>query len=358
MAVVKADGYGHGAVMVAREALGAGATSLGVATVDEGVALRSNGIAGTILVLGPIEPSEIDTAIIADLELAVADMEFLGTLRRRVAALGQQLHVHVKVDTGMRRFGSVVRDAIGLCREIEGESGLRLAGVFTHFADADGLDDSFTASQAARFEEVVEQLRAERIGPGLVHASNSAAALRWRQYDYDMVRIGIAMYGLQPAPGMQLPVGIRPAMEIRSRLARVSDLEPGETVSYGRTYEAREPERIGLVPIGYADGYRRELSNRGQMGLAGIAAPVRGRVCMDQTIVGIPNGVEAAAGDEVVAVGRGGDGAPTVADLAADLGTIGYEVVTGIARRVPRIYIKNGRVVAIQDLHAVRELDL
>jgi alanine racemase len=340
MAVVKADAYGHGAVPVARAALEAGAACLAVATVEEGIGLREAGIAAPVLLLGPVDPSEVPTAVESDLTLAVAGMRFAQLVERVAGAVGRiGLPVHIKVDSGMRRFGALPDEAAAVAAYVARSRSLRLAGIFTHFADADAPEEAYTASQAATFEAVLARLAAEQIRPPLVHAANSAATLRWRAYDYDLVRIGIALYGLPPAPGFAMPAALRPALRVVSRVARVIPLGAGEGVSYGLTYRAEREEEAALVPIGYADGYPRALSNRGWMAVGGRAAPVRGRVCMDQTMIGSPDGSVIRVGDEVEVLGGRG---PSLAEVASAIGTIAYEVATGLARRMQRTYESRG----------------
>lgn len=355
MAVVKADGYGHGAVMVARAAVAAGARSLAVATVDEGIVLRRFGLDVPILVLGPIDLSEITAAIDATLTLTLADERFVPVLAHaaRSSSGSLPLPVHVKVDTGMNRFGASPERSIPLCRRVIGHPELALTGVYSHFADADDSDERFTRSQAERFDAILSRVRSAGISPGVAHLSNSAGALRGRAYDYGMVRIGIALYGLSPSPAMTLPNGLRPALSLRSRISRVHDIDVGESVSYARTYVAERRERIGLVPIGYADGYRRGLSNQGVMAANGSLLPIRGRVCMDQCVVGIPEGSDLPIGAKVEIVSADVSAPNSVAGIASSLGTIDYEIVSGLSRRIPRYYTKGRRLVAVQDLHTV-----
>jgi len=358
MAVVKANGYGHGATMVARAAVAAGAGWLGVATVDEGVSLRRDGLVGPILVLGPIHVSEIAPALQANLSLAVGDLEMAHAIAasvRRGDSAGPA-GVHLKVDTGMHRFGADPADTPRIAVDIAHTPGLTLGGVFTHFAAADEADETFTREQAARFDWCIGELRRVGVRPGVVHAANSAAALRSRRYGYDLVRVGIALYGIAPSPEIALPPGMRPILSLHTRIARVTSLAPGDTVSYGRTYRAARAERVALVPIGYADGYRRGFSSRAWMGIGGRRGPVRGRVCMDQTVVAVPDGVAARIGDSVVVAGDSACGAPTLDELADLVGTIAYEIATGIAPRVPRRYVRDGRVVAVEDLHGLRDV--
>ncbi len=359
MAVVKADGYGHGAVMVSNAAVEGGATQLAVATVDEGVVLRKAKISTPILVLGPIEPSELSVAISHRLTLTISDPDFVGAVAKaaRDHAPGEPVRVQVKMDTGMRRFGALPEMVVPIFERISSCPKLQVVGTYSHFADADGATDRFCHDQATRFDAALRDVKTRGFSVGVVHLSNSAATLRWRSFDRDMVRIGIGLYGLSPSPDMVLPEGLAPALRLRSRLARVTTLAPGESVSYGRTYVAQREEIIGLVPIGYADGYRRGLSSRGVMTLNGVEALVRGRICMDQTVINLPEATHPHVGDVIDVISNVPGDPNSVAAIARQLGTIDYEVVTGLSRRLPRIYIKGQQVVALQDLQAVSPLD-
>lgn len=352
MAVVKANGYGHGATMVAREALAAGATRLGVATVAEGTRLRGEGIDAPIVLLGPIDPTEARSALEMALELTVASEALLDAVAEaaRSLPLTGAAGVHVKADTGMRRYGATPDEAVGLARRVAADPTLSLVGFSTHFAAADDADDRFTREQAERFERCLERLAEVGARPRYAHAANSAAALRSRRHDYDLVRAGIALYGLRPAPSVALAAGMKPVLSLRSRIARVIEVGPGETVGYGRTYRAERAERAALVPIGYGDGYRRGLSGKGWMGIGGRRAPVLGRVSMDQTVVALPDGVGAEIGDEVEILGDPAAGAPTADDLAGVLGTITYEVTTALSARVDRHFLRGGVPVAIEGM--------
>lgn len=350
MAVVKANAYGHGAAPIGRAALRAGATHLGVATVGEGAALREAGIAAPIVLLGAIDTAEAAPAVRQGLEVTVGSVELLDGVAdaARMLHLPRPIALHLKVDTGMRRYGVAPEEVVPLARRIVADPLLDLAGLSTHFAAADDADERPTVEQATRFDRCLTELRGVGIVPARVHAANSAATLRSRRYDYDLVRPGVVLYGLPPSRDVPPPGGSRPVMGVRSRIARALTLAPGDAVGYGRTYVARRPERVALVPIGYGDGYRRGLSGRGWMGIVGRRAPVRGRVSMDQTVVAIPDGVAVGVGDEVAVVdGDPASGAPDAPTLADLLDTIPYEVVTGIAVRVPRHYLRSGAVVAV-----------
>jgi len=246
---------------------------------------------------------------------------------------------------------------VTLAKHISESAHLDLAAVMTHFAAADAADPAFTLEQARRFDAACEAIRVADVAVPQVHLANSAATIRFPELHRDRVRVGIAIYGLRPDQGVSLPLGVRPVMTLHSRLARVFTVQPGETVSYGRTWTASERTKAGLVPLGYADGYRRNGSNRYWMATGGVKAPVLGRICMDQTVIEVPD--DARQGDRVVVAGDGSDGvAPTLNDLAAMIGTIPYELATGlVAPRVPHLYVRDGALVAISDLFGFRQLD-
>jgi alanine racemase len=358
MAVVKANAYGHGAIAVAKAVVEAGAELLGVATVDEGVQLRDAGNAAPIVVLGPADDSEIRTAMANRIELACGDLEFAEVVASLAAssAADAPVHVHLKVDTGMRRFGVLPREAARVAAFIGEQPNLRLSSVFTHFSRAEESEDAATKAQVDALQHVCAEL--ERIGvrPDTLHAANTAAIMRSRACDLGVVRLGIGLYGIPP--GLELPVAerFRPAMTVVSRLRRLFELAPGDEVSYRGTYRASRRERAALVPIGYADGFPRSLSNTAYMEIAGMPCPVLGTVCMDQTVIGIPDGLEVASGEPVIVVGAAASDQRLAIDaLARQAGTIGYELAARIARRVPRFYVRRGQPVAVEDLLGYRE---
>lgn len=350
-AVVKAGGYGHGAVPAARAALEAGAAWLGVATVPEAEELRAAGLTAPILVFGPMTGAGLVRARAAGAEVVAWSEAFLAEAGR----LG--VRVHVKYDTGMGRLGVPRREAADLCRQAAA-SGV-LSGLMSHFATADEADTAFYDLQLGRFAELAGALK--EVYPDLLcHIANSAATLRGPRAHFDMVRTGIAMYGLAPGNDDPFKDGLRPAMKFASYVAGVREAAPGDTVGYGRTFRADEVTRIGIVPLGYADGVRRALSNRGEVLVAGRRCPIVGTISMDQLTVRLPDD-HGKAGDEVVFFGAAGDGvagAPAVAwtssevprhdapdaprilceEVAGLLGTINYEVACDVAPRVPRRY--------------------
>ena len=363
MAVVKANAYGHGAIPIARAALASGADELAVATVDEAAQLRGAGIVAPILVFGAIGRVERARAVGLDLALVVADASFAHALAADARMHGRKednpLPVHLKIDTGMHRFGATPDHLLGVAQAIAGHPELRLAAVMTHLATSDSPDPTFAMEQAATFDRCIGSLRDAGIEVPAQHIANSAATLRFPDLHRNMVRVGIAMYGLRPDVMVPLPEPMRPIMTIHGRLVRLIDLEAGDTVGYGRTYQASLAGRAALVPVGYADGYRRALSSRGWMAVDGEQAPVLGRVSMDQTVIGLPAGFAGEPGTRVTIVGDGTaatSGAPTLDELAALIDTIPYEMATGLAARIPRLYIRDGTVVDVCDLHGARAL--
>ena len=361
MAVVKANAYGHGAIPVARAALEAGAGALGVATVDEGAQLRMAGIEAPILVFGPIGRVERARAVGQGLALVIADAAFARGLAAEVrAALHKEPHpVHLKIDTGMNRFGAEPDGVVELARAIVDCPELRLEGIMTHQAAADSPDPAAAHEQVAVFDEAVHALREAGIEAPIHHVANSATTLRFPEHRRCQVRAGIAIYGLDPDSGLPAPPRMRPVMTIHARIMRVFEIGPGEAVGYGGTYRPERNERAGLVTIGYADGYRRAFSNVAHMSVRGQPAPVIGRVSMDQTVIRLPDGVDVDHGETVTVVGDGTEataGAPTFNELAGLAGTIPYELVCGIAPRMPRLYLRGGQLVAVSDLFGLRDL--
>ena len=336
MAVVKADAYGHGDVPVARAALEAGASWLGVALVEEGLALREAGIAGRILVLSEIPRGAEAEALRADLTPTVYSAEGVEALARASAAAGRQVGVHVKLDTGMHRVGLwPPEDAVELCRLVLAR-GLALEGLWTHFASAES-DERTTRGQLERFLRAVRAVREAGLRPRLLHAANSAATIRFPETHLDLVRPGAAIYGLAAGPG--LAEGLRPAMTLRSRVSFVKRLGAGEPLSYGHRYRLERDAWIATVPVGYADGYPRSLSNRAEVLIRGRRHRVAGTVTMDQLLVDCGEH-RVAPGDEVVLLGAQGEERITAEELAEHAGTIGYEIATAISARVPREYVR------------------
>ncbi len=335
-AVVKADGYGHGAVPVARAALDAGADWLMVATVHEGIALRAAGLVARVLVLSPTDPREAATLVRHGLTPLIAHRAQADALAQAARDAGlPPPRVHVKVDTGLGRYGIAAADAVPFMRALAACDGIVVEGIATHFATADQPDDPFMHVQAARFAAVLAALTRVGLRPPLAHAANSGATMQ-RIAPWDMVRVGIALYGITPDPATPQPFPLTPALGIESAIARVFSVAPGESVGYGRTFTATEPTRAALIPLGYADGLMRALSNRGGVLIAGQWCRLIGRISMDQCVAALPPALPAAVGDAVVVVGQSGTATQTLAQLADAAGTIPYELAVGFGARLQR----------------------
>lgn len=336
MAVVKANGYGHGLVPVSKKALEAGAAYCGVARVGEALELREAGLEGPVLVLGETPTSCFQKAVQAGVSLTVFAPEQIAELQRVNAGANGKAKVHLKIDTGMSRLGADLEDGFELLQALHQLDGVEVEGLFTHFARADEPQVDVTDRQVALFDELVSEVSSAGLRPPLVHAANSAAALTRPATRYDMVRPGIAIYGMAPSQAVSLPAGFRRALSWKARISQIRTLPPGTGVSYGHAYVTKRKERIGIVPVGYGDGYRREADN--EVLIHGRRVPVRGRVCMDQLMVGLDEVPGAAVGDEVVLLGGQGDEIVDASGLARVWDTLNYEVTCGLGARVPRVY--------------------
>ena len=335
-AVVKADGYGHGADDCASAALAGGATRLAVATGAEAAAVGRRFPHVPLLTMGALDEEGLDAALAAGSEIAIWHEEFRGLAAERARAQGRPARVHVKHDSGMGRLGD--RDpetVLALLRACADDPHLEPAGVWTHFATADELDSDFFDEQLERFTAVADAARAEF--PGLVaHAANSAAVFREPRSHFDMARCGIAVYGLDPFQADPADRDLRPAMSLRSYVADVKRFMPGDSAGYGRTWRAERETLVAILPIGYGDGVRRGLSNDADVLIGGRRHPLVGTVSMDNVTVELGPETEVVAGEEAVLIGRQGDEEILAEELARRLGTINYEVTCGISQRVPR----------------------
>ena len=353
MAVVKANGYGHGAIEVAGCALQNGAEILGVARIEEGIQIRNAGIKTPILVFGYTPPQQAAALMEYDLIQSVHTSLAARELSEAVASRGKPLKIHLKVDTGMGRLGllpqdytsknsaAVSVDAIEETLAIAGLKGLELEGIFTHFATADSTDKSYAEDQLDLFMSYLNRLRKSGFEPSVRHAANSAALIDMPRSHLDMVRPGIAIYGLNPSDEIiNKQVTLKPAMAFKSKIIQLKEVPAGFAVSYGSTYKTQKPTTIATVPVGYADGLNRLLSSRGQMLVHGQRAPIIGRVCMDLTMLDVGHIDRVQMGDEVVIFGRQRNSSLTVDEMASLLNTINYEIVTSITARVPRVYLK------------------
>ena len=338
---VKADAYGHGALQIAKTSMEAGASCLGVATVDEGTELRRGGIKAPILLFSQPHPQEIPAIIEADLTPFVSDSWFADALNKLAVAEKIKLPVHLKIDTGMGRIGCSVEEALDLARHIKACSGLELAGTATHFAVSDSADErdiAYTKTQLARFREAVDSIQSAGIDPGVVHAANSGAVILHPDAWLDMVRPGILLYGYKTAKENEAalePLRVKPVMELRSTVVLIKKIKKGESVSYGRVWNAGQDTNIAVLPIGYADGLPCLASGKWQVIIGGNVYPLAGRFSMDQCCADLGPDTDVRRWDEAVIFGGpAGDAAA----LAAAAGTIPYEITCNISKRVPRVY--------------------
>lgn len=336
-AVVKADGYGHGAVEVARRLAAEGCSRFAVSNLDEALELRHAGVEGSLLLLFGAEPALAGVLIEHRLVPLLSSLEAFRAMEAEGRHRSTAVEVHADFDTGMGRMGLFAEEAGPLAEFLRRAEGVRLTGTSTHFARA-GESGDFTGVQIERFDSILATLRAGGVNPGLVHAANSAAALVEPRARYDAVRAGIALYGVSPEPGLAAARDLRPAMEWSTDVLLVRELAAGSPLSYGASFVTRRRSLIATLPVGYADGFRRALSNRGEVIVGGRRAPVVGRVCMDLTLVDVTDIPGVRAGDEAVLLGRRGDVSITVEEMAERLDTIGYEVLCALGCRVPRHY--------------------
>lgn len=339
MAVVKADAYGHGAVECALRLEKEGVDWFGVAIPEEGVELRRAGVTRPILCLGSFWPGQESLIVEHDLTPVIFSLD---TARRLSEfSVDKSVDIHVKIDTGMGRVGVRWPDAGEFARGLKQFSNLSVIGIMSHLASADEpAQDVFTGTQIGRFDDAIGAFEEAGHSPRIVDIANSPGSIRCRESRHGMVRLGGALYGLLSdiLPGSADGPELRPVMSLRSRIAHIKDVPAGEGLGYGRTFITTRDSRIALVPIGYADGYPRAMSNAGRAVVNAAFAPVVGRVSMDWTLLDVTD-IDTAVGDEVFLIGGDGDVRVTAADLARELGTIGYEITCGISPRVPRVYI-------------------
>ncbi|MDP9094129.1 MAG: alanine racemase [Actinomycetota bacterium] len=342
LAVVKADAYGHGLLPCARAALGGGATWLGTAVIEEALLLRAEGIEAPLLawLWTPGESDTVVRAVNVGIDLSVSSLAQLDTVRAAAAHGGHAARIHLKIDTGLTRNGCYVTDwpdLLRACAKAQAGNDVEIVGVWSHFAYADEPGHPAIARQLAAFADALEVAKRFGVEPQLRHLANSAATLTLPQAHFDLVRPGVAVYGLSPVPD-QGTFGLRPAMTVRATIALAKHVRAGEGVSYGHTYTTPRDTGVALVPLGYADGVPRAAGNAGPVLINGRRYTVSGRVCMDQFVVDVGDD-PVAAGDEAILFGPGGDGEPLAQDWADAAGTIHYEIVTRIGPRVPRVYV-------------------
>lgn len=342
MAVVKADGYGHGAADVARTALANGAASLGVARMEEGIHLRTAGFAAPILVFGSTLSSHIKDMIRYRLTPTVYSMEDALRISETAISLGKRLPVHLKFDTGMGRLGftgQALMDPVVTVKKIAALPGLRIQGIYTHFATADSPVQDFALTQSQTFSSLLKKLEETGLRPPIAHMANSAGLIRLPESHLDMVRPGIALYGIQPDSSMdKTAFPLEPALSLKARIVQLKTVPAGFSISYGRTWVATKPSAIASIACGYGDGFPRLLSDRTDVLVRGRKAPLRGRICMDLCMADVSGIPGVRVGDVVTFIGKDGEEEILAETLSDTLGTIAYELVTGLMPRVPRVY--------------------
>ena len=353
MAVVKADAYGHGAIEVARVLLENGADKLAVSMLDEAIELRDNGITAPILILGHTDPRRISQLIENDIEQAVYSLEYAQAISKKAVILERMARIHIKYDTGMNRLGFLAGESsVEAILAISELPGIEIEGMFSHFAMSDTDDDEYTMKQFESFTKMAEELEKRGLEIPTKHICNSAGILRFPQMHMDMVRAGLITYGMMPkgCPSPYTDFEVRPAMTLKSSVVHVKEIPVGETISYGRHFKTERPSTIATIAIGYADGYLRRLSNRAEVLINGHRAPVVGNICMDMCMVDVTDLPEKPrVGDEVVLFGkqksRCGEAEIPVDEISDMLDTINYEVTCLVGKRIPRVYIRNNKIV-------------
>lgn len=340
MVVVKANAYGHGTVEISKILEGMGVNYLGVATTDEAVRLRDHGIKTPILVLGSVLPEEVRIAKDRDITLTLCSYDILKEIKRLAKAeeeRGTRIKVHIKVDTGMGRIGVWHEDALHFVKEVSGEKSITLEGIYTHFSSA-GRDEFFTAYQMESFERLLASIEKSWIKISLKHAANSIATVDYKRAHLNLARPGLIIYGMYPKHTFPKLIKLKPVLSLKTRVVFLKDIPPGRSISYGRTFISQRHTKIATLPIGYADGYHRGLSNKAEALIRGQYAPVVGKITMDQTMVDVGHIRGVKIGDEVVLIGKQGRHEIRIEKLARLAGTIAYDFVCAISNRVPRIY--------------------
>lgn len=341
LAVVKADGYGHGAVEVAKTAIKAGADYLGVALLDEAIELRNAGIHESILVFGYTNPASVEEALKNNITLTVFDIDTLQAIALAAEALQKKAKIHFKIDTGMARIGVTTKEEALELMEKTMSNLIEVEGIFTHFADADNIDDSYTRKQFTKFLEVTSFLKEKGYEILIKHCCNSAATISFPEMHLDMCRVGVSMYGLYPSEHMREKIKLTQAMTFKTKPIMIKKVKKGHPISYGRTYRPEHLATVATLPVGYADGLSRQLSNRGNMTVKGVQVPIVGRICMDQTMIDVTKVEHITETDVVTIFGDANQGYISLDEVAGLLQTIHYEIVCLIGKRVPRMYVKD-----------------
>ncbi|NLJ98571.1 MAG: alanine racemase [Tissierellia bacterium] len=349
-AVVKANAYGHGSLMVAKTFLNNGADRLAVATLSEAIELRRSGIEAPILVLGYTPKGQYPLAIEWNITQTLFDYESANILSKEAAKMDKKAIIHIKIDSGMGRLGFLPDEvAVDEIIKISKLPNLNIEGIFTHFATADEKDKAYTKTQYNRFIKITEKIKEKGLDIPIKHVSNSASIIDCPDYDLSMVRGGIMIYGLWPSEDVNKDrLKLKPAMTLKANISHVKKVPKGTGISYGQIFVTERESTIATIPIGYADGFTRLLGSGAEVSINGKRAPIVGRICMDQCMIDITDIDGVKTGDEVVIFGYE-EGCPTVEEIASKLGTINYEVLCMVGRRVPRVYIKNNEIIEVKD---------
>lgn len=347
MAVIKADGYGHGAIQIAEMLESVDYIwGFAVATLDEAVVLRTEGIKKPILVLGCVFPDQYMAMLRNDIRMNVYTEEMAESISQMAAREGMTAHMHIKLDTGMGRLGfDISEESVEAIKRISQMKNVNMEGIFTHFSKADEFDKTFTHIQIEKFNWMVEKLKEKEVVFNYEHCSNSAAIIDVKEANFDLVRAGISTYGLYPSDEVNREnIKLKPAMILKSHVAFVKEIEAGVPISYGGTFVSENKMKIATIPVGYADGYPRSLSNVGYVLIRGKKAPILGKVCMDQFMVDVTHIDGVSFGDRVTLIGKDGNETITVEDLGELSGRFNYEFICDLGKRIPRVYVKNGKV--------------
>jgi alanine racemase len=338
LCMVKANGYGHGAAAVATTLARAGSDAFGVATLEEGIELRRAGVKQPVLVVAGAYSDQLADFFTHALTPVAHDLDRLRDLEGAVRGRGATLDVHLKIDTGMGRLGLRASDCDNWIGPLQDLTALKIAGVFSHFSHAESVEGNYTKQQLQIFKQVIDRLAAENIRPPLIHFANSAATITLPAAYFDMVRPGIMLYGVYPSPAMARQITLKPVLTLKTKILQIKRVPPGTSISYGQTFVTERESLIATLPVGYADGYARLLSNRGEVLVRGQRAKVAGRVCMDLTMIDVTDIKNVQQEDEVVLLGRQGGAEISADEMAAWANTISYEILTSISARVPRIH--------------------
>ncbi len=352
MSVIKTDGYGHGAVPIGRELESLAVTwGYATATIEEAQILRRNGLQKPILVLGAVFPEQYSALMTESIRATVFSLRQAQEMEKAAAQAGAQITVHVKIDTGLSRLGfQVTEEAVEEIAQIAAMPHMIMEGMFTHFAKSDAKDKTMAKEQMEKFSKIRELLVSRQVTVPMIHCSNSAAIIDMPEANMDVVRAGISLYGLWPSDEVQKEnLDLKPVLSLKSRIVFLKDLEPNRTVSYGATYQTNGWQKIATIPVGYGDGYPRSLSNKGYVLIHGKRAPICGRICMDQFMVDVTHIPEAREGDTVVLVGTDGKECISMEDIGELSGRFNYEFACDLGKRIPRVYVKNGRVTETRD---------